>query len=148
MEKADREHTSSEATRLTGDDLYAKARRSLDRMIAAIEGVTGSAEPSGQRTPAQHENASVTAPGMVYDQFSGGVGPFTALSAEEQARRRKMVSSANWSARMAGLGKPDAESVMLAELWITGQISSDERRVRIVASIRERLTQRGHTPPE
>ena len=117
-------------------------------MVAAIEGVTGSAEPSGQRTPDQQENASVTVPGMVYDQVSGGLGPFTALSAEEQNRRRKMVSSANWSARMAGLGKPDAESVMLAELWITGQISRDERRVRILASIRERLTQRGHTPPE
>jgi hypothetical protein len=56
-----------------------------------------------------------------------------ALPSEEQARRRKLVSSADWSAQMAGLGKPSPEVVELDELWITGQISREERRARLHA---------------
>lgn len=148
MDKEHVEHGHPRTSHPTDDERYAKVRRSLDRMVAAIETVKGSVGQSGQKMPRQQQAASVAVPDLICDQVSGGVGPFTALSAEEQNRRRKMVSSANWSARMAGLGKPDAESVMLAELWITGQISREERRIRILASIRERLTQRGHTLPE
>ena len=57
----------------------------------------------------------------------------TALPPEEQARRRKLVSSADWSAQMAGLGKPSPEVVELDELWITGQISREERSARLHA---------------
>lgn len=57
------------------------------------------------------------------------------LPAAEQARRRKIVASAAWSARMEGLGRPLPERVALDELWITGQISRDERREQIRAML-------------
>jgi len=65
----------------------------------------------------------------------GGV----AVGPEEQARRRKLVSSADWSAQMAGLGKPSPEAVALDELWITGQISREERHARIVDMVKARI---------
>jgi hypothetical protein len=54
----------------------------------------------------------------------------TPINPEEVARRRKAMSKAVWNARMAGLGKPEAESEALSELWITGQISHDEMQRR------------------
>lgn len=45
------------------------------------------------------------------------------ISPEEIARRRKVMSKAVWSSRMAGLGMPTAEESALSELWITGQIT-------------------------
>ena len=67
-----------------------------------------------------------------------------ALSAEEQARRRKLVSGADWSCRMEGLGKPPAERVALDELWITGQITKDEHSRRVAAQVKDYLARRGH----
>lgn len=54
------------------------------------------------------------------------------LSAAEQARRRKTVEAARWDAEMEGLGKPSAERIALDDLYITGAITRDERRARIV----------------
>jgi hypothetical protein len=40
---------------------------------------------------------------------------------------------------MAGLGKPSPEAVALDELWITGQISREERHARIVDMVKARI---------
>lgn len=66
-------------------------------------------------------------------------GNSPALPPEEQARRRNLVASADWSCRMEGLGKPSAERVALDESWITGQISRDEYEARAFALVRERI---------
>ena len=68
------------------------------------------------------------------------------MSEEEQARRRKAVERADWSARMAGLGKPTPEDVALDELWITGHISKEEQRARLHDMLRQRPIKPGHTP--
>ncbi|WP_353534043.1 hypothetical protein [Cognatishimia sp. WU-CL00825] len=50
-------------------------------------------------------------------------------------RRRKIVSRANWSAEMEGLGRQTPEYNALSELWITGEIDRielQERRMRMV----------------
>ena len=47
------------------------------------------------------------------------------ISPEEIARRRKAMSKAVWSSRMAGLGMPTAQERALSELWITGQITHE-----------------------
>lgn len=70
------------------------------------------------------------------------------ISEDEQARRRKAVESARWSARMAGLGVPEPDYVALDELWITGQITKEEQRARLHEMLRQRLIKRGHTPPD
>ena len=61
-----------------------------------------------------------------------------ALSAEEQARRRKVIESAAWDARMEGLPSPLPERVVLDELWISGQITRAERRERIDTMLKAR----------
>jgi hypothetical protein len=61
-----------------------------------------------------------------------------ALPPEEQARRRKVVAQARWSAKMEGLGDPLPERLVLDELWITGQISREERRARLHAMLEAR----------
>lgn len=68
------------------------------------------------------------------------------VSQEEQARRRKTVESARWSARMAGLGVPEPDYVALDELWITGQISKEEQRARLHEMLKQRPIKPGHTP--
>lgn len=60
------------------------------------------------------------------------------ITAEEQARRRKVVDMASWDARMEGLPGPLPERVTLDELWITGQITREERRARIEAMLTAR----------
>lgn len=57
------------------------------------------------------------------------------ISSEEIARRRKAMAEAVWSARMEGLGTPDAESEALSELWITGQITHEEMETRRMALV-------------
>lgn len=52
------------------------------------------------------------------------------ISTEEIERRRKLVSEANWSAEMEGLGTQTEEYNALSELWITGQISDEELEER------------------
>ena len=66
-------------------------------------------------------------------------GNSPALPPEEQARRRNLVASADWSCRMEGLGTPSAERVARDESWITGQISRDEYEARAFALVRERI---------
>lgn len=66
----------------------------------------------------------------------------TSLSSEEVARRRKAMSKAVWSARMEGLGMPNAESVALSELWITGQISHEEMEKRRMVLVTDYLRDR------
>lgn len=61
------------------------------------------------------------------------------LSADEQARRRKAVSSADWSCRMEGLGNPSADRSALDEQWIVGQITRSEYEARAVALVKQRL---------
>jgi hypothetical protein len=60
------------------------------------------------------------------------------ITAEEQARRRKNVDKANWSARMEGLPDPLPGRIALDELWITGQISSEEKTARVHAMMKAR----------
>lgn len=60
------------------------------------------------------------------------------LSAEEQARRRKLVDEAAWAARMEGLGMPDPAYAALDELWISGQITHEEHVKRAHAMLRAR----------
>lgn len=60
------------------------------------------------------------------------------LSADEQARRRKAVECANWSARMEGLPGPLPERVLLDELWITGRITTEEKTARVHAMMKAR----------
>lgn len=59
------------------------------------------------------------------------------ISAEEQARRRKIVESATWSARMEGFGDPLPERVVLDELYIAGEITREERRERLDKFLKE-----------
>lgn len=66
------------------------------------------------------------------------------IGPEEIARRRKAMSKAVWSSRMAGLGKPTAEESALSELWITGQITHEELKKRRMAELREYLREQGH----
>ncbi len=66
------------------------------------------------------------------------------VSCEEIARRRKAMSEAVWSSRMAGLGEPTSEDEALSELWITGQISHDEMRRRRRLLVNEHLHERGN----
>ncbi|MEP3895194.1 MAG: antitoxin VbhA family protein [Litorimonas sp.] len=66
------------------------------------------------------------------------------ISPEEIARRRKAMSKAVWSSRMAGLGKPTAEESALSELWITGQITHEELKKRRMAEVKEYLLEHGH----
>ncbi len=65
------------------------------------------------------------------------------LSAEEEARRRKIVSRADWSCRMEGLGKPSPERVALDESWITGAISRPEYEAQALAQVKARIAARG-----
>lgn len=62
------------------------------------------------------------------------------LPKAEQDRRRKVVSGAAWAARMEGLGKPAPEFAALDELWITGQISREERLARAHSMLKARLS--------
>lgn len=62
-----------------------------------------------------------------------------ALPLAEQERRRKVVSSAAWGARMEGLGRSDPAFAELAELWITGQITREERMRRAHAMLQARV---------
>jgi hypothetical protein len=68
------------------------------------------------------------------------------ISEEDQARSRKAADSARWSALMAGFGVPEPDCVALDELWITGQITKEERRDRIHDMLRQRPIKPGHTP--
>ncbi len=61
------------------------------------------------------------------------------LSDAEMARRRKLVSKANWSAEMEGLGRQSPEYNALSELWITGQISRDELERRTYQMVQDRI---------
>ena len=65
------------------------------------------------------------------------------ISSEEIARRRKAMAEAVWSARMEGLGTPDAESEALSELWITGQISHKEMEARRMALVMDYVRDHG-----
>lgn len=69
------------------------------------------------------------------------------ISPEEIARRRKAMSEAVWSSRMAGLGMPTREEEALSELWITGQISHKELKKRRMAQVNKHLRERGQCPP-
>ena len=60
------------------------------------------------------------------------------ISVEEQARRRKAVSSADWSCH-GRLGKPTADRVALDEEWISGQITRSEYEARAIALAKQRL---------
>ena len=71
----------------------------------------------------------------------------TSISPEEVARRRKAMSGAVWSSRMAGLGKPTTEETALHELWITGKISHEELRKRTKLLDNEYLRDQGHKSP-
>lgn len=66
------------------------------------------------------------------------------INPEEIARRRKAMAEAVWSARMEGLGTPDAESEALSELWITGQISHKEMETRRMALVMDYVREHGH----
>lgn len=66
------------------------------------------------------------------------------ISPEEIARRRNAMAEAVWSARMEGLGTPDAESEALSELWITGQISHKEMETRRMALVVDYVREHGH----
>ena len=70
------------------------------------------------------------------------------ISDDEKKRRRKIVSSADWSSRMEGLGKPSPERVTLDECWIAGQITREEYEREAMEIVRRRLAAQGHTPPE
>ena len=65
------------------------------------------------------------------------------ISPEEIARRRKAMAEAVWSARMEGLGTPDAESEALSELWITGKISHAEMEIRRMALVMDHVHDHG-----
>lgn len=65
--------------------------------------------------------------------------PQILLSTAEQEHRRDLIASADWSCRMAGLGKPSAERVALDESWITGQICRVEYELRAFALARARI---------
>lgn len=65
------------------------------------------------------------------------------ISPEEIARRRKSMAEAVWSARMEGLGTPDAESEALSELWITGQITHEEMETRRMALVMDYVRDHG-----
>lgn len=71
----------------------------------------------------------------------------TSISSEEIARRRKAMSGAVWSSRMAGLGKATVEEAALHELWITGQISHEELRTRTKLLVNPYLHDRSHEHP-
>ena len=66
------------------------------------------------------------------------------ISPEEIDRRRKAMAEAVWSARMEGLGTPNAESEVLSELWITGQISHEEMETRRMALVMDYVREHGH----
>ena len=65
------------------------------------------------------------------------------LPVDEQARRRKAASAAHWSGRMEGLGKPTEEELAINELWITGEISSEEHTRRVHKLAQDWLKNRG-----
>ncbi len=64
------------------------------------------------------------------------------VSSKEEARRRKVVSKANWSAAMEGVGEPTPEYTTISELWITGEITREELRERRGQLVKERIQQR------
>ena len=66
------------------------------------------------------------------------------ISTDEQTRRRKVVESARWSNRMEGHGMPFLERVALDELWITGQITREERDRRLQDFLKAWLAAHGH----
>ena len=66
------------------------------------------------------------------------------ISPEEIARRRDAMAEAAWSARMEGLGTPNAESEALSELWITGQITHEEMETRRMALVMDHVREHGH----
>lgn len=72
----------------------------------------------------------------------GNLTPKSRIGPEEEARRRKVVSKANWSAAMEGLGEPTSEYSALSELWIAGVITREElrerRRQMVMVRIRKR----------
>lgn len=64
---------------------------------------------------------------------------FLNISADEQTRRRHLVTEADWSCRMEGLGTPTAERAALDERWIVGEISREEYETSVFAQARERI---------
>jgi hypothetical protein len=64
------------------------------------------------------------------------------VSSEEEARRRKVVSKANWCVAMEGLGEPTPEYNALSELWITGKITREELRGRRRQQVMHRIGKR------
>jgi hypothetical protein len=66
------------------------------------------------------------------------------ISPGEIARRRKVVTAADWSMRMEGLGKQTPDYNALSELWITGQISKTELNARTKQMVTEFIRERGH----
>lgn len=65
------------------------------------------------------------------------------ISPGEITRRRKAMAEAVWSARMEGLGTPDAESEALSELWITGKITHEEMETRRMALVMDHVRNHG-----
>lgn len=54
------------------------------------------------------------------------------------------MAEAVWSARMEGLGTPNAESEALSELWVTGQISHEEMETRRLALVMDYVREHGN----
>lgn len=65
--------------------------------------------------------------------------PQIIISEEEVARRRKVVSKANWSAEMEGLGRQTSEYNALSELWIIGEIGREELEKRRMEMVLDRV---------
>lgn len=61
------------------------------------------------------------------------------IDPDEVARRKKVVSRANWSVEMEGLGKQTPEYGVLSELWITGEISRGELQNRRRQMVLDRI---------
>lgn len=61
------------------------------------------------------------------------------ISDEEVVRRRKLVSKANWSAEMEGLGRQTPEYNALSELWVSGEIDREELEKRRMEMVLDRV---------
>ena len=67
------------------------------------------------------------------DKKPGEAADFSDLPAEEQASRRKQVSTARQFARMTDEEAIGSEYGAIDELWVTGKITREERRDMIDA---------------
>ena len=93
-------------------------------------------DPFGQVLRARFRDVQGNDLNQPRDQTPGEAADFLPISAEEQARRRKQVSTARWLGRAEGLGTPGPEYGVIDELWVTGKITREERRSRIDAMMK------------